>query len=352
MKVKSKYEFLRMKKEILPLFLMFTTLWGFQSCANAIDNKKDYMCFDNISYVTDYPKSLSLKADTSYVSEIVGINDFEIIDSLIIYETHESLGGWVICSLNSGKTLKAIFDKGHSKTEFSAIPQLCDGTTFFYDKKQLKTVVYDFGNGQLFEVNISNTIKKDSLHMKSLPYKVPVNLDKYIFMGDNEYYIRDMMTKSSKWYKDEEIKESEVINTLNDFEITDDFNVLGAMIRYNHEKQIFVELPVYTNYVNIFSLSTGKSKTVCMGKEMISIPTTQVMEGENFYDIRLFEDCFALLYIKNESSYPSIRFFDYEGNAIKEIFLDKNVTSFDIDTNTNTLYTFDCENETFYIYRL
>lgn len=322
------------------------------SCSNKLDDSKDYMCFDDVVYVSEFPEKVMLKADTSYINETIAINDFEILDSLIIYETRESSGGWVICSLNDGRRLKSILDVGHSKTEFNTIPQLCDGTTFFYDDSDLKSVIYDFGNGQVFEVNITKTLQDDSLNMSHIKNKIQPNLDKYIQMGNNEYFIRDVMTKKSIWYKDGEKCESSVLDALNDFNLGGDFNVLAAMIRYNKAKDVFVELPVYTNYINIFSLSNNNSKTVCIGNSLQKISETNIMMGENYYDLRLFDDYFAILYVKNKSSKPSIQFFDYEGNPIKEMLLDSNATSFDIDTINNILYTFDCEEERFYLYKI
>jgi hypothetical protein len=139
-------------------------------------------------------------------------------------------------------------------------------------------------------------------------------------------------------------------------------NVLATMTKLNPNNNIFVEMPISLNYINMYSIDSSVCKTICIGKSLDNIKkienTEQWSRLYTFSYLELFNDFWGVLHINEDwktyrterKKFPSILLFDWQGEPIAELKLNNFITSFDIDFINGHLYTHDILSDEFYMY--
>jgi len=123
-----------------------------------------------------------------------------------------------------------------------------------------------------------------------------------------------------------------------------------------------VEVPIYLNNINLYSIEGGFARSICLDKRIDDIDGFANIPYANmrnvFADLRVYSDYFGVLYL-NETimsmelgrvNKPSILMFNWKGEPLIELKLDHFATSFDIDYVNAVLYTLDNKTEEMYAY--
>jgi len=222
-------------------------------------------------------------------------------------------------------------------------------------------------------MDIGESIRNGKIAMSTMNDYVPRFLTNFVMLDDNRFLCRtitDDRTQQLRHIKNSNQSESNlVLEKLNRAEVDIRldpgyyFNIISAMIKYNKERGLVVEMPTMLNYLNLYSIDGNFEKTICIGRKLDNIQIIQDMDYPDlvrtFSDLRLYKDFWGVVFVNEtemalqatgRTKYPSIFLFDWQGKPLAELKLDRQLTSFDIDFNTGFLYGLDNITEEFFRY--
>ena len=341
------------------------------------DNKKmshNYMAFDNIRYATNFPFSFSLnkavEIDLEREVDIIGAMHFIIQDSLLIFSTKDKNGFWSFVSLPDYHFLGKFLVQGQGPYEFLQSPSTSSKTRFFRENEELFATIYH-RSGKLYKMNVSESLKANRLNIAPLNEYLSPGLLDFVFIDCTTFLCRELNGTETQQIRyilknNEKIIPSH-IERLNFAKIREngsfnDFNILAANTKYNTERKLFVEAPVFLNYINMYSINDAFRKTICIGGKMDNIEEIQDIPFFDrlytFVGLRLFPEFWGVLHINesvknyqtNKECCPKILLFDWSGNPLAQLELTNFATSFDIDFVNGYLYTLELETEAFFKY--
>ena len=357
-----------MKKKLIYILSIAFTSFLIISCSHS-SSPSNYMVFENVRYVTAFPKTFSLD-NTLEVNldsiDIIGINDFCIYDSLLILSTTDREGLWSFVSLPDYVFIGKFFTLGQGPYEFTQSPYVgSNKVKFFKEKEELFAAIYHFNKGMLYKMNISESIKNKRLNIYTLKDSLPPILFNFVMIDSTTFFCKElnnMQTQQIRYILDMGKKNIpphlEKLN-LAAIEKDEDFNLLSTSTKHNINKNIIIEAPTDLNYINMYSVDGSFSKTICIGKKLDNIGKIQEKEkGDRMYtsaDLRLFLKFWGVVYINEDNKtyqikrrqLPNILLFDWNGEPLAKIKLNQFITSFDIDFINGYLYTFDVHTEMF-----
>ena len=278
---------------------------------------------------------------------VVVIGDNHFTDQIIQADVAEC-GGLVVGG-SFGGSIDSCTASGTARGEFNMSPKVY-ASQFEQRVDTLFGYVYDFGTGNVCEIDITNSLLYGKLKYRELGYKVPKHLDRYIYMSESEYLMcRNNYGKEhlKKWIlcKDGKTVKNDALEQVNAIKInTGDHNVLATLSEYNRKHDVLVQTYMYFNIINIIGVHSGKCVTVCNGEAGIGLDgIIRNRHGKDYYyDCKTYDDAFAVLCIKDKSN-PSIQIYSYDGVPVKELVLAQPATSFDFDFARGWLYTYDAE---------
>ncbi|MDD4032223.1 MAG: BF3164 family lipoprotein [Bacteroidales bacterium] len=356
-----------MKNIILrgPFLLIIFLLVG---CNGPNHSTSDYMAFEDIRYVNTFPQTFSLNNAIEINTEdldVLGISDFRVCDSLLIFSTQNGRKGfWSIVSLPDYRSLGDFIRQGQGPYEFSFCPWASQNN-FFKEKGEIFAAIYDYNKGNLYKMNIDESIKNNHLSISTLKDSLPPFMF-YLSMIDSDRFfckkINGTHTQQLRYILD---NGKEIIpphfEKLNSASIREgeDFNILSTGTKYNLNKKLIVEAPTGLNYLNLYSIDGSLSKTICVGSRLDNITKIQNTKREDriytFANLRLFSKFWGVIYINEDqktysikgTQLPSILLFDWNGEPLAKLELDRFAISFDIDFINGFLYTLDRSTEQF-----
>ena len=334
-------------------------------CSSDKELNKECLLLDTVKYVQTIPKLVTLCEDsmTFIPAQIPYIKNFAIVDSLLIIDTNQEHGLLNILSINRGESLGTLLDKGKAKGEFGFGIHLTLYTTFEHYKDSLFANFYDLVTGRLYRMNITKYIIEGECHMQELlmSKELPRSAFWVKTISDSLVFLRTIDKMETRQPRSIITKNgclsTKITDRMNGFEIPakEDFNIISSLIAFSPSNNMFVEAMIGMNYINIYSLRDDKGFTLCIGKDMDKLSnilsTPRFKRKYTFADIRAYSFGFAVLkfdieekaYQTNEEFYPSILFFDWNGNPIGEIASEMNFNHFDIDTKNGSLYILDMD---------
>lgn len=346
------------------IYLLVVSLL-FISCSDFRIDSKNTITLDNIKYsetmleVTSLHKGKMQKVDVSdkYVS------DFLVFDSLLITQTNAKDGFWNFYSINSYKSYGKLLRIGKAKGEFAFPVSLTLHLTMGERSDSIISNIYDFSTGRLYEINVSDFItnKKANITESKLSTKLRRNAFWMKSINDSTMlyrYLEDDQTRQTRvlWSNNKK-KDNKNINILNQCEIPngEDFNIISSLISLSPDKEYVVEAMLGLNCIHVYSLSNEKGFSICVGddvdqiKDIVSTPFPE--RKYVFADLRAYNFGFGVLkyditekvYQTNGEYYPSILFFDWNGNSLGEIKSDIKFNHFDYDEKKDELYILDSE---------
>lgn len=339
----------------------------FISITGCKESSSNYMVLDEIKYINKFPKTFCIMDGTDENLDIIGVKNFIIHDSIMIFSTTDSEGLWSFYSLSEKKNLGSFFKIGNGPFEFVQPQSVGDKVKICSEDNTLYAYIYDFHRGKVLKMNISESIKKQALDISIHSESFPPFLFNFVFLDSCSYFykqVNDNYTQQIRSIIQKDIKQdSYFIDKLNKTSIREgeDINILSTITKMNDHHKI-IEMPIGLNYINIYSLDNTFNSTICVGSQLDNIEEIQGKKAWNriytFADLRLFDNFWGVVQInEDEKSYqterkklPLILLFDWKGDPLAELKLNRHITSFDIDIVNGNLYTFDVHSDEFMKY--
>lgn len=357
-----------MKKVTLYTLVLLSLSVLIRCSQSPTPSSPNFMMFDDVEYVTEFPQSFNLSNKTVPDIDVIGITNFTIYYSKIIFSTRKTDSLLPVFTLPQYKYRGSLLSKGNGPFEFMQSPSVGSSTKFFKENDELFAAIYDFQKGRVLKVNIDKSLTTNKLDISILNDSLSPFLFNFMMIEDDKFFCKEVHNNETQQirYIIEGNRKSTpaVFEKLNQATIKEreDVNILSTITKMNYDNDIIVEVPIGLNYINMYTLDGAFSKTVCIGDKMDNIEKIQNKDRWDriytFADLRLFENFWGVIHIdEDEKTYqlgrkklPLIYLFDWQGKPIAELKLDHFITSFDIDLKNGSLYTFDVHSDELYRY--
>lgn len=334
---------------LLPMFISVSC--SFERKSN------ETMAFSKVKYIEDFPKNYELSGTKQDIG-VIGITDFCIKDSLILFSTQMNDSLWVIKSLPHFANLGGYLRVGNGPGEFIFAPFVSEAS-YYMDGKNMCADIYDFQKGLLYTINVSKTIKTKSAQIEMQKDSVPRQMFPLIKIGKAKYFCRDISsdgTIQNRFILTNGVRSTNTsLDYLNKTTLkrTEDINVLSAYIKSLGNK--IVEAPIYMNFINLYTLDGSFAESLCIGSNLVGAGDVVTQKEETrmktFLDLRLYDSFFATL-MKESDTKVNVLLFDWQGNPITRLGINHFADSFDFDLKNKCLYTYNSDTEDFYRYDL
>lgn len=352
-----------------PIMSAVLVICFFIGCNNRQIESNNYLAFDNVEYIDEFPIRYTLSDAVVPDIDAIGVFDLQICDTLMIFSSTNGKKGFLsFVSLNDYKTIGNYIKQGNGPTEMLMAPYI-NRAAIENQKDDLYLIFRDFIKGTMLKMNVSGTLRNGTADVS----KIGDSISSHIF---SLLYVNDTLSINTELNKDATRQERyfvvngkkivprpcEILNRAN-IERGEDVNILSSIVKCNAEKKVVVDMPVLLNNINIYTLDGSFAKTLCVGKRLDNIDAVQsksrLSRLNTYTDLRLYDDFFGAMYLgANDYEYemdkkkcPSIQFFDYDGRPLALIKLSNPATTFDIDFKSGCIYTLDSRFEKFYLYK-
>ncbi len=322
--------------------------------------------FENVDYV-EFDKNFSLTKGDFLDLNILGITSVSIMDSIMIVSSKNDKGMWSIFKLNNDpEFLGSHLNVGRAMDEV-LYPIYVIDHSLFYENGDLISLIVKKPTREALKFNITKSIENKNTHIERMDYNLHMDNQGYrgrfvtkdVYVA-TEFVFPELADRISRYYvKDDKKEVSENMQILNNaakINATMDpnkINLLGAFIESDKKGETILEVPLFLNYINLYSLyDSSFSKTICTGDRMVSIDDIQeekeLINIFSYYNgVTSFDDYFGVLcqndsdgnFINGVSKKMEILFFDWTGNPLCSVNIDTIFTSFDIDFKNKELYT-------------
>ena len=353
-------------------FFLLPLLW-FIACKSEFPNpSKDFMVLEEISYVKDFPINVTLSESEDTGFDIIGMANFKILDSILFVPVkREADGFWQFYSMASKDMKAKLLSIGQGPNEFSNSVLSENQFSITNNGGDVFASIFDSRKGEIYKFNVSKTLLSHDLDMKI----VSDNLSNMTLVvkeyGEDGFLCRELspeMTQQNRFLlKNGNKKVPDVLEKLNRAKISGesavaDMNILSTAIRV-HEG-LAIEMPIYLNYFNMYTLDGKMSKTICPQEQLTKISEVQSLKEpqriHTFSAINTFNHFFGVSFYNHpwgdEDSglvKPSqIQFYDYEGQPLAAVSINNNVSFFDIDFREGYLYVFSSRTDEFVKYNI
>jgi len=332
-------------------------------CTSSHDNK-NLQC-NEVRFIDGFPKEVELGKPTALPLDLSGCVDVFAIDSLMVFKSAEKDFLWTVYSLNSLKPIKQLLRRGHGHDEFFSLPS-CEFT--MRTDSALYCDFWRSSDKAWYRCDLTKTLEQDSVVWSGRK-----NLGKYGNVCD-AYALTDTSFFLIK-YKDYTgfkrnlcingvMQELTNIGNLNEVSIKNDINTLSAVRCVNRERMKVAEGMLRLNQINLYSLLSGNSLTLCVGDELSDVNGVDdrprnlrhefygMMQSYDDYFVALYQDVSAIDYWLGKGT-SQLQFFDWEGRPLLCMDLPFMATSFFIHQNRyvyvfssvereEALYRYDC----------
>ena len=327
----------------------------------------NYMVLDEVNYISEFPHSHKIGNGIPVTTDAIGAQTFAIYDTLLFIQTSDPANFWSVYSLPDERLLGKFFPKGNGPNEFLWAPAL-NHTEFYKENGRIFARIFDYMKDRIVMTDITGMIENSRAEFSVIVDKLDRNAINAILLNGNDVFCRKLSNNGtqlpryiSKGGKDVTPDNLDKLN-LSEVKPGEDHNILAADLKYNREKNLILETPTMLNHINLYSPDGSTGKTICVGKRIDDISHIQDTEPAyrmyTYDGAKIFDDFFAALYCNEDvlsyeterKTLPTIQFFDWEGNPVFELKLDRFCTSFAIDTVNGYLYTFNAPTEETYKY--
>lgn len=357
---------MRRKNVILTIYSLFYLL--LVGCDGVPSSSDNYMILDKVEYVKKFPQEYTLSNKIEPDINVIGISDFCINDSMLIFATKNTDCLWSFISLPDYNELGCFLTKGNGPYEFVQSPIVSFKTSFFKKQDQLFADIYDFQKGRVLQMDITKSFKTSELHISVLKDSLPPFLFNFIVIDSTKFFCKEANhnhTQQIRYISDKNNKitfpVAEKLN-LSSIREGENINILSTITKMNPDNGLFVEMSIGLNYINIYSIDGTFGKTICLGNKLANIDKIQEKKPWNriytFADLRLFDNFFGVVCIDEDfqtyqterKKLPSILLFNWQGEPLAELKMEHFITSFDIDFINGDLYTLDVHSDEFFKY--
>lgn len=331
------------------------------------DNSINSMAFDSVLYVEKFPNTYQLENGKKLDFGLMGMHGLTVQDSLLIVSTSDKTGYWSFFNLQDYSFLGKYLTEGKSENEFLSSPRV-DRQYFTNRGGELYAMIYDFSTGKILSMNIAKTLENKRLNVSEQIINFQRTLFNFLPMSDSSFFCREVNNDHTQQSRFLVLNNNRIfpdnMNILNkaSLEIGADINILGCICKYHPQSQKIVEVGLDLNLINLYSINNSFAFTICVGNELDRIEDIQKIDRRKkkvmYQGLNSYENYFAALYQNdtNENIHfgkakkQTIQFFDWKGNPLIEVVLDRRVNSFDIDFSKKCLYTLSYEDDEIYVY--
>lgn len=348
------------------LFYIVLLIFAGSACGRSND-ASNRMTFDEVTYVTSFPQELQLKGEAVRDFDKPGATNFRLFDSLMVVSSNSGSGFWSFYELDGFRELGSFLLQGNGPDEFLFCPPLYQasvqkrqGNTFLIFKNQRRV-------GEIVEMNVGETLESGKASLRVVNDSILHTVFEFCLIDDSTVFCRevDFSRTRQERYLLSDGKKTEIapLSVLNQAHVKrdEDINILSAILGYDPARQRIVEAPIMLNTLNLYSLDGTFTRSICYGKKADRIDDIQgkmrALRRDTFTCPRVYGKGFGVFYSDIPASMfgkskkaPMLLFFDWDGNPLARLALDRHATSFDIDFRTGTLYAFDADDESMYRY--
>ena len=325
------------------------------------------MAFDSVRFVHEFPIHYQVSEGTEANTGLIGLRDFTIHDSLMIVMTTNPDGYWAFLSMPDFKILGRFLRKGNGPNEF-LMPPYVSHATIYKEHDRLYMIILNQIKRCLLRMDIDSSIDAKKLTIEPLNDSLPRSLFGFAYINDTTYFCRTITndeTQQIRFFLENNKKRIPAyLERLNNARVRRgaDFNYLSSIIKYNLKEQMVVETSSTLNHINLYSFDGSKTRTICVGKKLDNIDELQALPNwkmpYSYMNLRVYPHFFGALFLGETKKtfqtkrvhMPKIQLFDWNGDPLAEILLDRQATSFDIDFVNGNLYILDGQTEEFYRY--
>ncbi len=340
------------------LLLLFVMI-SMTGCKDKTLSSQEYMAFDTILYMDSSPRQVALGQGKKCIDgNKLPIKDFKIVDSLMFLETNDSQGIIKVLSLKDLSPKGDFLNMGQSIGEFPIGVYMSQYGTFMTKNDSLYAVFCEQTTSRIYVWNVTSSLETGKTQIREMfpdadiassPFWVKMLPDSTLLT--KEFAGEETMQK--RWLiKGKNKKSIPNMNFADDFAVPkgEDFNLLSTLPGISPDGTKCVEAMIGMNYINVYSLETGKGFSVCCGKEPDKMSDILAQSPKNrkymFADVRTYDFGFAVLkyditdeeFQSKKNFTPSILTFTWEGKTLGEIKPGIQFCGFDIDFINNTLF--------------
>lgn len=340
-----------------------TSLLIVAGCSSSSDEQK-LLC-NEVNFIDAFPKEVELEAIRPLSLDLAGCVDVFSIDTLMIFKMMNGEYFWKVYSLNNNRFLGHFLAKGHGDNEFVSLP--CSEMVMQTDT----ALLCDFWcppKKTWYRCNLTKTIERNRLvclqekrfeQYDNLNFVVSLSDTSFYFLKDNDFvgYVRSL-------YVDGVEHEIDHIGNLNRMRIKEDINTLSAVRCVSRNRMMVAEGLLRLNQINLYSLKTDSSKTLCVGTELDNVDEVdrrpKKLRHEYYGNILSYDDYFVALYHDVSAidyltgmGTSELQFFDWSGRPLLCLKLPFMASSFFIYQNRyvyvfsgmseeEMMYKYDC----------
>ena len=337
------------------------------ACRQVVVPSADYMILDEIAYVDTFPHTFTIGQGTLFDPDVIGVSSIVIRDSLLLISTSDNKGYWSLVSLPEYKHLGKYLMKGNGPNELLSSPWVKQ-QNFLKEQGRLKAIIYSFPTGKSYKMDLSETIKNKALRMRMMQDSFPRNLTAFIVLDSTTFLCKEINEEHTRQIRyilhkgEKTIPENLEKLNFSSVRAGEDFNILSTATKCNADGSRIVEAPNRLNQINVYSPDGSFGKTICVGRQLDRIGDVQDLDPQSrkrtYMDLVAFPDFFGALYLgekrenigKEMSKKPVIQFFDWDGNPLAEVKLDRFVSAYAVDLINGDLYALNYNMEEMYKY--
>lgn len=342
-----------MKKNVLILSFLAIAL---QSCSDYVSQ---YLCFDDVVYVSEFPKTIELEEAAPLDLDLMGCVDFFGNDSVLVFKMMGLENHWRVCpfpDLNAGMDL---LKKGNGPDEFANMP----GNEYF-DGNDCRA--WMSGESKMLRVDISESLEKGRLQLDTI-LEVPMQGTALscAAVDDSVYFavLHQYDSYRHCLFDGNQLQDLEHLEAIDKHRVRNDLNAMAAVRRYEASQKKVVEGLLHLNQINLYSLEDNTfAKTICVGEQLTDlgrIDDSSKKQWIKYYgSIITHPDYFAAIYFNasrkdffaGKIKKTDIQFFNWDGEPLLDIRMPFPAESFFIHKNKD-LYVLSTKGEEERLYK-
>lgn len=342
-----------MKGYLLPLALYIAVF--FSGCTSSTSE----LPFKNVEYVTSFPHVFELKGGEEVETNLIGIQDIMLCDSVMLLATSNANGFISAYSLKTGQIVGNYFKRGNGPGELLFAPYFSSMNKC--GEEEDSGLVFNDRKGHILKW-IFNGFADSKPEIMCLRDSVPSSHFYSLYINDSTFVCREINNDASgqNRYIFSQGKRTVTgsMSKLNALSIPAKgdgymFNILSSFSRYSKSEDLIIEASLMLNTIYMYSLDGSFEKVLCLGKKADDIASTYyggfLSLKNTFKRLMLYDGLFAVSYCGGKQDpmpfdiVPKTRIymFDYSGKPLAELELPDKSSSFDIDWTSGFLYTFE-----------
>lgn len=239
------------------------------SCSN--NSKPKVIDSGNVKYITKFDVEDELRAgkDLTNLYDLKGCVGIRSLDSIAIFYYYTGDYYWRVYNLQTNKLLAQLFPKGHGHDEASDV--VVPGA--IYKQNGHLYVQYTSNNEGEFEIiDLTSCINTGKIVISSSRTFSSKDFIQDVAMFNDSIFLTYTSTDNQvrrQALKGDSIFNYRWIDCLN-IE-TDDLSTLSFIQRINYKSGLVAEAMLYLNQINLYSVRTNDSETLCFGDRLTNV---------------------------------------------------------------------------------